>query len=104
MSMNRLWFGRLDCFVINQMNRNEFIKYAVCSTATVMMSNSGCSGCGSVTSIAERLNNQSKLYNLDKDLSEKNNFAVKNPQIVKSLEGELAAWEQEVSAGVKLRV
>jgi len=48
-------------------------------------------------------NNQSKLYNLDEDLSEKENLAGARPDIVKALEDELAAWEQEVSAGVELR-
>ena len=46
---------------------------------------------------------RSKLYNLDNDLGEKKNLAVEYPDIVKSLEDELAAWEREVSAGVKLR-
>jgi cob(I)alamin adenosyltransferase len=48
-------------------------------------------------------NNQSKLYNLDEDLAEKNNLAKARPAMVKQLEDELSAWEQEVSAGVKLR-
>ncbi len=46
---------------------------------------------------------QSKLYNLDEDLGEKKNLAISKPQMVKALEDELAAWEQEVSAGVELR-
>jgi arylsulfatase A-like enzyme len=48
-------------------------------------------------------NNQSKLYNLDEDLGEKKNLAEAKPDMVKQLEDELSAWEQEVSAGVKLR-
>ncbi len=48
-------------------------------------------------------NNQSKLYNLDDDLSEKNNLAKTRPDMVKKLEDELAVWGQEVSAGVELR-
>jgi arylsulfatase A-like enzyme len=48
-------------------------------------------------------NNQSKLYNLDEDLGEKENLAKVRPGMVKMLEDELAAWEQEVSAGVELR-
>jgi len=47
--------------------------------------------------------NQVKLYNLDEDLVEKNNLAKTRPAMVKKLEDELSAWEQEVSAGVKLR-
>jgi arylsulfatase A-like enzyme len=47
--------------------------------------------------------NQSKLYNLDEDLSEKKNLAGLRSDIVTALEDELAAWEQEVSAGVELR-
>jgi arylsulfatase A-like enzyme len=47
--------------------------------------------------------NQSKLYNLDEDLGEKENLAIAKPQMLKALEDELAAWEQEVSAGVELR-
>jgi arylsulfatase A-like enzyme len=46
---------------------------------------------------------RSKLYNLDDDLGEKKNIAVEHPDIVKLLEDELVAWEQEVSTGVKLR-
>jgi len=46
---------------------------------------------------------QSKLYNLDEDLGEKDNLALARPDMVKVLEDELAAWEQEVSAGVELR-
>jgi arylsulfatase A-like enzyme len=48
-------------------------------------------------------NNQPKLYNLDEDLGEKENLALARPDMVKMLEDELAAWEQEVSAGVELR-
>ena len=48
-------------------------------------------------------NNQSKLYNLDEDLGEKENLADVKPGIVKQLEDELSAWEQEVSAAVELR-
>jgi len=44
-----------------------------------------------------------KLYNLDEDLGEKKNLAVAKPGMVKMLQGELSAWEQEVSAGVELR-
>ena len=47
--------------------------------------------------------NQAKLYNLDEDLAEKKNLAKAKPAMVKQLEDELSAWEQEVSAGVKLR-
>jgi arylsulfatase A-like enzyme len=47
--------------------------------------------------------NQSKLYNLDEDLGEKENLAGARPDMVKALEDELAAWEQEVSAGIELR-
>jgi len=48
-------------------------------------------------------NNKPKLYNLDEDLDEKENLALAKPDMVKVLEDELAAWEQEVSAGVELR-
>jgi arylsulfatase A-like enzyme len=44
-----------------------------------------------------------KLYNLDGDLSEKNNLSQAEPGMVKALKDELSAWEQEVLAGVKLR-
>ncbi|MHC4560803.1 MAG: sulfatase-like hydrolase/transferase, partial [Planctomycetota bacterium] len=44
-----------------------------------------------------------KLYNLDEDLAEKKNLAEAEPGMVKALKDELSAWEQEVSAGVKLR-
>jgi arylsulfatase A-like enzyme len=47
--------------------------------------------------------NQSKLYNLDEDLGEKENLAGARPDMVKALEDELAAWEEEVSADVELR-
>jgi arylsulfatase A-like enzyme len=47
--------------------------------------------------------NQLKLYNLDEDLGEKENLAQARPDIVKVLEDKLAAWEQEVSAGIELR-
>ncbi len=47
--------------------------------------------------------NQSKLYNLDEDLGEKENLAGARPDMVKVLEDELAAWERDVSAGVELR-
>jgi arylsulfatase A-like enzyme len=47
--------------------------------------------------------NQVKLYNLDEDLAEKKNLAKTRPAMVKQLEDELSAWEQEVSAGVELR-
>jgi arylsulfatase A-like enzyme len=43
------------------------------------------------------------LYNLDEDLGETKSLAGAKPGTVKALEDELAAWEQEVSAGVKLR-
>ena len=46
---------------------------------------------------------QVKLYNLDEDLAEKKNLAKTRSAMVKKLEDELSAWEQEVSAGVKLR-
>jgi len=44
-----------------------------------------------------------RLYNLDEDLGEKNNLVNTKPAVVRELQGELAAWEREVSAGVKLR-
>jgi len=44
-----------------------------------------------------------KLYNLDEDLGEKKNLAGAKPEMVKTLQDELSAWEQEVSAGVELR-
>ena len=44
-----------------------------------------------------------RLYNLDEDLGEKNNLAGAKPGMVKMLQGEFTAWEQEVSAGVELR-
>ncbi|MFC1792865.1 sulfatase-like hydrolase/transferase, partial [Planctomycetota bacterium] len=44
-----------------------------------------------------------KLYNLDDDLGEKNNLTGAKPGVVKMLQNELMTWEQEVSAGVKLR-
>jgi arylsulfatase A-like enzyme len=44
-----------------------------------------------------------RLYNLDEDLGEKNNLAGIKPEMVKMLQAELAAWEQEVSEGVELR-
>ena len=44
-----------------------------------------------------------KLYNLDEDLGEKKNLAGAKTGIVKMLQDELTAWEQEVSAGVELR-
>jgi arylsulfatase A len=44
-----------------------------------------------------------KLYNLSDDLGEKKNLANAKPAIVRELQGELAAWEQEVSDGVELR-
>ena len=47
--------------------------------------------------------NKSKLYNLDRDLGENENLAGARQDIVKALEGELAVWEREVSAGVELR-
>jgi len=44
-----------------------------------------------------------RLYNLDDDLGEKENLVNAKPAMVRELQGELAAWEQEVSAGVELR-
>jgi arylsulfatase A len=44
-----------------------------------------------------------RLFNLEEDLGEKENLADRKPDMVKQLEDELSAWEQEVSAGVKLR-
>jgi arylsulfatase A-like enzyme len=44
-----------------------------------------------------------RLYNLDEDIGEKKNLAQAELETVKALEDELATWEQEVSAGVKLR-
>ena len=44
-----------------------------------------------------------KLYNLDDDLGERKNLADAKPAIIRELQGELAAWEQEVSADVELR-
>jgi len=43
------------------------------------------------------------LYNLDEDLGEKNDLARTNARMLKKLEDELAVWDREVSAGVKLR-
>ena len=43
------------------------------------------------------------LYNLDQDLGEKNDLARTNARMLKKLEDELAVWDREVSAGVKLR-
>ena len=43
------------------------------------------------------------LYNLDQDLGEKNDLARTNVRMLKKLEDELAVWDREVSAGVKLR-
>jgi arylsulfatase A len=47
--------------------------------------------------------NESKLYNLDEDLGEKEDLAGARQDIVRALEDELAIWEQEVSVGVELR-
>jgi len=44
-----------------------------------------------------------RLFNLEEDLGEREDLADKKPDMVKQLEDELAAWEQEVSAGVELR-
>lgn len=44
-----------------------------------------------------------RLYNLEDDIGEKKNLANEKPSIVRELQGKLAAWEQEVSAGVELR-
>jgi len=43
------------------------------------------------------------LYNLDEDLGEKNDLARTERRMFKRLEDELAVWDREVSAGVKLR-
>ncbi len=48
-------------------------------------------------------NKSTKLFNLDDDLGETKDLAGVKPQIVSELKDELADWEQEVSAGVKLR-
>lgn len=48
-------------------------------------------------------NGNVRLFNLDKDLAEKDNLAQAEQTMVKQLRSELAAWEQEVSAGVELR-
>jgi len=40
--------------------------------------------------------NSTKLFNLDADLGEKNDLAAGKPEIVKTLQDELAAWEREV--------
>ena len=61
------------------MDRRGFIKYAVGSAAAMAIPNFGCVVGSNATLIAER------------------------PEIVKSLEDELAVWEQDVSAGVELR-
>jgi len=44
-----------------------------------------------------------KLYNLDEDLGEKKNLAETKPEMVKTLQVELAAWEKQVSVGVESR-
>ncbi len=44
-----------------------------------------------------------RLFNFDEDLGEKKNFAGAEPGMVKTLEGELTAWENEVLAGVELK-
>lgn len=48
-------------------------------------------------------NKKKTLYNLDEDIAEKNDLSEKQPRILKELKDELAAWEKEVSAGVKRR-
>jgi len=47
--------------------------------------------------------NNAKLYNLDDDLGETKDLAGEKPDIFAEMKAELAGWEQEVSAGVKLR-
>jgi len=47
--------------------------------------------------------NKTMLFNLDDDLGEKNDLARAKPRMLNRLENELAAWEQEVSAGITLR-
>ncbi|WP_346239364.1 sulfatase [Niabella insulamsoli] len=42
--------------------------------------------------------NTTELYNLQKDMGEKNNVAAQNPAIVARLEKDLAAWREEVGA------
>lgn len=44
-----------------------------------------------------------RFFNFDEDLGEKKNFAGAEPGMVKTLEGELTAWENEVLAGVELK-
>jgi arylsulfatase A-like enzyme len=44
-----------------------------------------------------------RLYNLEDDTGEKKNLVKAQPEMVRMLQSELAAWEQEVSAGVELR-
>ncbi|MHC4483110.1 MAG: sulfatase-like hydrolase/transferase [Planctomycetota bacterium] len=41
------------------------------------------------------------LYNLDSDIGEKNNLVEEKPQLLNMLKAEFAAWEKEVTAGVK---
>jgi len=41
------------------------------------------------------------LYNLHEDIAEKNNLAEKKPELLSQLKAEYAAWEQDVTAGVK---
>ena len=44
-----------------------------------------------------------RLYNLDDDLGEKKDLAGAKPEMVRMMQGELEAWEREVSPGVELR-
>jgi hypothetical protein len=46
---------------------------------------------------------KTSLFNLDEDVGEKKNLVRAEPKMVKTLEDELAAWEKDVLAGVKLR-
>lgn len=47
--------------------------------------------------------NKTMLFNLDKDLGEKNDLVRTERRMLKRLEDELAVWDREVSAGVELR-
>jgi len=44
-----------------------------------------------------------RLFNLERDIAEKENLAEDRPDMVKQLEDELSVWEREVSAGVELK-
>ena len=48
-------------------------------------------------------NDNVKLYNLSDDIGEQKNLADAKPAIARELQGKLATWEQEVSAGIELR-